>query len=126
MAFHVPERFRITKGRMGSAPEAGNNGAFQFRLRGGETVFAVASDGEGWEHVRVTFVGGIGTPRWKQMCEIKDIFWDAEDCVVQYHPPKSEYINNCPTCLHLWRPIGIEIPRPPVALVGITRKEMSW
>lgn len=37
----------------------------------------------------------------------------------QYHPPKSAYVNNHPNCLHLWRPIGIEMPRPPSIMVGI-------
>jgi hypothetical protein len=50
---------------------------------------------------------------------IKDIFWDEDDCVIQYHPPKEDYIDNHKFCLHLWRPIGVEIPRPPKIMVGI-------
>jgi hypothetical protein len=37
--------------------------------------------------------------------------------VIQYHPAKGEYVNRHETTLHLWRPIGKEIP-PPKELVG--------
>ena len=59
------------------------------------------------------------TPTWDEMCFVKDIFWDEEDLVVQYHPPKSEYVNNHEHVLHLWRPIGLQIPLPPSILTGI-------
>lgn len=70
-----------------------------------------------WEHVSISTQ--TRCPTWEEMCFVKDLFWDEEDCVVQYHPPKSDYINCHPRCLHLWRPIGLEIPRPPKILVGI-------
>lgn len=34
----------------------------------------------------------------------KDMFFKEDEIVVQYHPAKSEYVNNMPNCLHLWRP----------------------
>ena len=40
-----------------------------------------------------------------------------DETVVQYHPPKSDYVNNHPYCLHLWRPHSQEIPRPPKIFV---------
>jgi hypothetical protein len=52
------------------------------------------------------------------MCFIKDVFWDEEDVVIQYHPRKSEDVNRHENGLHLWRPVGKEIPTPPKALVG--------
>lgn len=52
------------------------------------------------------------------MCFIKDLFWDEDDTVIQFHPPRSEYVNCHPHCLHLWRPIGIEIATPPKWMVG--------
>lgn len=51
------------------------------------------------------------------MCYIKSLFWDDEEVVIQYHPKKSEYVNLHPYCLHLWKPIGIEIPTPPKEMV---------
>ena len=51
------------------------------------------------------------------MCEIKAMFFKLEECVIEYHPPKSNYVNKCETCLHLWRPIYEEIPMPPMMYV---------
>lgn len=116
MSFHVPEKYRVTTGRMASDASYGNNGAFVVPLKRGQQVFVVASDGMCWEHVSVSRKDRC--PTWEEMCQIKDIFWDAEDCVVQYHPAQSEYVNNHPYCLHLWRPVGQPIPTPPWWLVG--------
>lgn len=119
MAFHVPEQYRIT-GRVPLASTAaeGHNGAFRCRLStSGEVVTIIASDGEGWEHVSVSRTKRV--PSWAEMCEVKALFWDPEDCVVQFHPPASEYVNAHPNCLHLWRPTGaVVMPRPPRILVG--------
>lgn len=126
MAFKVPERFRVTSGPMAtSLAKHGNNGAFMIPLRdpnssGVKTVRVIASDGDGWEHVSVSFQSK--TPSWAVMCTIKDLFWGPEDCVVQYHPPHKDYVSDHPFCLHLWRPIGVNVPRPPTHLVGVGRK----
>lgn len=53
------------------------------------------------------------------MCKIKDLFWEAQDCVCQFHPPKTEYVNNHAGCLHLWKCIdGREFPTPDSIMVG--------
>lgn len=114
--FKVPEKFRLTKGVMGSTEAHGNNGAFLLEISGAP-VRVIASDGAGWEHVSVSLKDRC--PTWEEMYQVKALFWDDQDCVVQFHPPKSEYVNNHPYCLHLWRPIGVEIPLPPSLLVGI-------
>ena len=79
-------------------------------------IRVIASDGEGWEHVSVSLENRC--PTWDEMCIIKDIFWDNTDCVIQYHPPKSEYVNHHPFCLHLWRKIGSEFELPPSYMIG--------
>lgn len=76
----------------------------------------IFSDGDGWEHVSVSCQNRM--PNWPEMCFIKDLFWDSEDCVVQYHPPGSKYVNYHPLVLHLWRPVGKELPLPDPILVG--------
>ena len=61
-------------------------------------------------------------PDWDEMCKLKDMFFEEDECCVQYHPPKSEYVNNIPYCLHIWRPIEEytgKLPVPPSILVGI-------
>lgn len=120
--FKVPEKHRITTGtRWASYSTFGNNGAFFIPLSQRSEAWVIASDGEGWEHVSVHMLSdGIErTPTWAEMCRIKDIFWNDDDCVVQFHPPKSDYVNNHKHTLHLWRPIGKEILRPDAKLVGI-------
>lgn len=117
MAFQVPEKSRITTGRAASTAAFGNNGAFALRLKHGQAAFAIASDGAGWEHVSVSRTDRC--PTWEEMCQVKAMFWGEDDCVLQYHPPKSEYVNNHPYCLHLWRPIGVAVPMPDSILVGV-------
>lgn len=116
MTFKVPEKFRIKTGALASDDSLGNNGAFWLMLRHSQKVFAIASDMMGWEHVSVSRKDRV--PTWDEMCQVKALFWGDEDCVVQFHPPKSEYVNNHPFCLHLWRPVGSEFPLPPSIMVG--------
>ena len=111
--FRVPEKFRIKTGPLGSTKAYGNNGAFQLTV----DLFAIASDGEGWEHVSVSRKDR--TPTWEEMCTVKNLFWEDEDVVIQFHPAKSQYINNHPYCLHLWRRADAQYDLPPSCLVGI-------
>lgn len=118
MSFHVPNqyRFRDKSNPYGSDDSIGNYGAFYIPFES-QVLKVIASEGNGWEHVSVSLKNRC--PNWKEMCFIKDLFWDSEDTVIQYHPPKSQYINNFPYCLHLWRPINEKIPLPPQDLVGV-------
>ena len=104
------EPYRI-RGVYGTA-----EGAFQIR-RDGIPLKIIASCGMGWEHVSVSAPGRC--PTWGEMHHVKELFWSDDECVVQYHPPKEDYVNCHPFVLHLWRPNtpGVEIPRPPKALV---------
>ena len=104
-----------------------HNGMFKVFVKG-KGFFVIASNGGGWEHVSVSRSSGKAScPTWNEMCAIKDMFFDPEEAVVQYHPKKSEYVNNHNYCLHLWRPIFQELPTPPNYMVGvlahITHKE---
>jgi hypothetical protein len=84
----------------------------------------IASWGGGWDHVSVSLEHR--TPNWTEMSAVKDLFFYEEECVIQYHPPKSEYVNYHPFCLHLWRPQGKTIPLPPSIFVGPkTRDELQ-
>jgi hypothetical protein len=114
MTFRVPEKFRL---REYSSPEDGNNGAFSVQLAHGQRLFVVASDGGGWEHVSASRKDRL--PTWTEMCQLKSMFWDDCDVVMQLHPRRDEYVNNHPNCLHLWRPTDREIPTPPSIFVGV-------
>lgn len=114
MTFHVPEKYRVTQ--LGMPRGDQNNGWFVIPLKHGQKVNVIASNGMGWEHVSVSRKDRC--PLWEEMCQVKALFWDDDDCVVQFHPPRSEYVNNHPNCLHMWRPIGVSLPMPPSIMVG--------
>lgn len=94
----------------------GGSGEIHFHNWTGSVIW---SFGGGWEHVSVCPYKKHVTPSWDDMCRIKDMFWNDDECVVQYHPPKSEYVNNMGNCLHLWKPIGLKMPMPPSIFVGV-------
>lgn len=106
------DEFRITlHGEKGDS----SNGCFDLKIKG-EKYFVIASNGAGWEHVSISHEHKI--PSWSTMCILKDMFFHDEEAVMQLHPPKREYVNNFPNCLHLWKPIKKEIPLPNSLLVG--------
>ncbi|MBE0434833.1 MAG: hypothetical protein IBX56_03405 [Methylomicrobium sp.] len=118
MSFHVPNKYRINTGKLATTALDGNNGAFAVKsLKIRHELFCIASDGMGWEHVSVSTK--TRCPNWEEMNCIKNLFWDKEDTVIQFHPPESDYVNTHPYCLHLWRPINQQIPRPEWYLVGL-------
>lgn len=72
---------------------------------GGWTGSVIWSCEEGeWEHVSVCPYDHSIVPSWNDMCTLKDIFFDDEEVVLQFHPKKSQYVNIMENCLHLWRP----------------------
>jgi hypothetical protein len=132
MSFHAPNEFRVRSGDWASDDSIGACGAFvipnlpllrQMPSAGANhpdlALRAIADDELGWEHVSVSLARRC--PTWEEMCYVKGLFWDSEDCVMQLHPPQSDYVNCHPYCLHLWRPVGgAAIPVPPSFLVGPT------
>lgn len=128
MSFHVPNEWRVRTGDMGSHDAIGNMGAFVIPCRQtakGQIVLApkgnyypltcIASDQAGWEHV--SFRHERRVPTWEEACFIKALFWDPDDCVVQYHPPEENYVNVHANVLHLWKPTGFPFPMPPQWMV---------
>lgn len=79
----------------------------------------IMSWGAGWEHCSVSMP--TRCPSWEQMCSIKELFWNDDECCIEYHPAKKDYINNHPYCLHIWKPIKEEIPMPPSIMVGLKK-----
>lgn len=83
------------------------------------------SNGMGWEHVSITIQTTIPKrkvercPTWEEMCFVKNYFWEKDEVVIQYHPAESDYVSMHPYCLHLWKPIGIELPTPNPLMVGV-------
>lgn len=105
----------------------GFNGMFRFVVKS-QTVRCVASDGAGWRHVSVSIEYSDKTPDWDTMCRVKDLFFEDTDWVVQFHPPKKEYVNLHPGCLHLWQYIGggpFQMPTPHHLLVGPKQRDIT-
>jgi hypothetical protein len=118
--FTMLNRHRVRTGPFASTDDYGFNGCFQLWMNGNR-INIITSDGEGWQHVSVSFFDQrTRTPSWELMCQVKDLFFEPEDTVIQFHPPHSQYVNNHSGCLHLWRCTdGREFPLPPSELVGI-------
>lgn len=115
---------RVREGAFGSDDSFGCNGAFCLWIDG-QRVKIIASDGMGWKHISVSLQDNPkATPRWDLMCKVKDLFFEPEEIAIQIHPAKSEYINNHPGCLHLFRCTdGREQPLPPIWMIGL--KELN-
>lgn len=115
------ETGRVRHGYLASDPSFGMTGAFFVHGPCGAELKIIASDAtmmevcEGWEHVSVSTERR--PPNWQEMSFVKDLFWGENECILQFHPPRSKYVNNHPFCLHLWKP-PFEVPLPPVGLVG--------
>lgn len=119
MTFEKVEKYRADH-PLGFEHKPGDNYGW-FKLHNpsnGHALFVMAapSDSE-WQHVSVS--RRFECPNWDDMCFVKSMFWGPEDCVVQFHPPESDYVNMAKTCLHLWSWKGGEFPRPPSILVGL-------
>lgn len=108
------KKARIRKGRMATDDSYGNNGLFLFKIKK-NILRVVASDELGWDHVSVSLSGRC--PTWREMCIIKDLFFEPEETVIQFHPPESVYVNENPYTLHLWRNQIEIIELPPVYMV---------
>lgn len=75
----------------------------------------VWSWGDSWDHVSVSFRNRC--PTWDEMCRIKDMFFYEDECCVEYHPAKRDYVNIHPYCLHIWRRQDDYMPMPPMYMV---------
>ena len=121
----IVEKARVRDGDFGTHPGT-RFGAFFIRCKAtGEMLTLIVGDGSDWkecgfsepiwEHVSVSCERRC--PTWQEMAFIKDLFFAPEECVVQFHPPKSKYVNKHQYVLHLWRMIGQNFPMPPIDCV---------
>lgn len=128
MKIHLPaivEHAREQSGAYASLPYSGPNGRFRIECNG-VMLLVLASNGMGWEHVSVSVLTGKKRcPTWEEMVFIKDLFWDPEEIVVQFHPRHSMYVNFHPYVLHLWRETGKDFNAPPSILVGPRMRHRS-
>lgn len=119
------------KGRMKSGPYASNYrdrfGAFQLLCPRGGLLKVIASAGDEpseddlfpngtrWDHVSVSLKDR--TPTWEEMAWVKTLFFEEEEAAIEFHPPKSVYVNDTATVLHIWKPLDFAIVLPPTICV---------
>lgn len=118
--------YRVRTGQLRSTDDCGGTGCFVVPGPHHRTLRIVSSDGtdgSNWEHVSASCPKG--TPSWAEMTFVKRLFWEDEECVMQLHPPQSQYVNMHPYVLHLWRPLQAEIPQPPGIMVGLPGIELD-
>lgn len=114
---------KMMKQIMKDVPEDVFPTSYAFPYSESVTLLAIVSSSFGWEHVSVspripaTMDPKGRTPRWEEMCFIKEKFWGDDEMVVQYHPAKKDYVNNHPDVLHMWKPVDKDYPTPPKELV---------
>jgi hypothetical protein len=127
-SFEHLSKFRVREGVLKSTDAFERCGAFDIPFKNNLILIQViATDGQSeeyqtnWEHVsakaRIKGAPIWRTPTWEEMCFIKDLFWDSNETVIQYHPAESNYINVHPAVLHLWKPTKEIIPMPPLECV---------
>jgi hypothetical protein len=93
------------------APQPESGGYFKV-----DRLHIIASWDLGWDHVSVSL--NDRCPTWDEMEKVKRLFFRDHETAFQLHVPTQEHINIHPYCLHLWRPHGVAIPRPPQAMVA--------
>lgn len=108
------DRWRIIIPELGRGDEL--SGAFEMPSPLMGKLRVIASGYDGWDHVSVSLPGR--TPTWSEMEHVKRLFFRPEACCMQLHVPEVAHLSVHPHCLHIWRPHGVEIPRPPAEFVA--------
>lgn len=124
--FRDAEEFRVRDGSLFHTKPGARAGLFIIKQETFQ-IRMIVDDGvgseSGWEHVSVSCKGKYPDgykdilPPWDCMKMVKMMFWEDEECVLQFFPPQSVYKDDNPSVLHLWRQVGINHPTPPLDLV---------
>lgn len=85
------------------SPFSDLSGYIDLKSTGRRCCFEADFKAGGFEHVSISIYGSRKLPTWEEMSEVKEIFWEDEEEVVQIHPKMSSYVNIVEV-LHLWRP----------------------
>jgi hypothetical protein len=109
------EKFRVLDNpKINAFYTAQTEGSIEGSFRipyGNKKLFVIAGCALDWDHVSVSL--RHRTPTWAEMVWIKNLFFEPEELVIQFHPPQKQYINCAKHVLHIWRPWQQEIKLPP-------------
>jgi len=115
---HLPN-LRVANFLETPGEEGGISGRYVIPMARGVLLQVIACDAEGWEHVSVTVLTHRSRcPTWEEMERVRELFWRDDETVMQLSVPRADHINAHPYCLHWWKPIDAEIPRPPSNMVA--------
>lgn len=128
-------KLRVKTGPMKSPDSFGFTGAFVIpSCFKGEVLGVVSSDGSDWlelklplpifEHVSVSVRRFERLPTWEEMDLVKNIFWDKDEVVVQFHVNNRNKVDNKPV-LHLWKMKNSEYVLPPSICLGFTDEQLQ-
>jgi len=73
------------------------------------------NDGRDWYHVSFSYPDRL--PNWEATKEVKALFVGDERTAVQIFPPRKQWVNIHPFCLHLWCCLSEDII-PEMAVAG--------
>ncbi len=125
----VPEESRIKNGGAYATTKLdGNNGMFLIPCKKKNKdntmnhyfLCVVVTDGTGWENTMISIMNKDGkrSLRWPtadEIVQVKNIFWDPQDTVLQFMPSITDPQNvpQVPYTIYLWRPKLAIMPKPP-------------
>lgn len=92
-------------------------GAFAIRSAGdGAELRVIAASGMGWD--RVSLGRADRCPDWAETDQLKRMLFRDGEAAMQMHVPVADHISHHPRCLHLWRPLDLDILLPPSLMVA--------
>jgi hypothetical protein len=115
----IPQQFpssvRLIKQGLDGAAYRVQNG----RFAGLKVIVSVAIEGDGkaWLHVSCSRRDRL--PSWEDLKFVKETFIGESNYAYQIFPPKSQYVNIHPYCLHLYHCLE-EAPLPEFSFLGLT------
>ncbi len=96
--------FRRVHPTLGDSALGADYGYFEVPAERGTLRVISSGAGSKWEHVSVSLADRC--PTWDEMQRVKELFWDDDETVLQFHPASAAYVNTHPHCLHLWKVCG--------------------
>jgi hypothetical protein len=83
-------------------------------------MMVMAASGLGWDHVSVSRKNRC--PNWLELEYVYRMFFREDETAIEYHVPMGDHVNQHPYCLHLWRSLDHEMPRPPSIMIGFQKQ----
>jgi hypothetical protein len=104
------------------SPDCERVGRYELGLPGkGYVVIISGTVKEGRRWVHLSFSRGDRVPDWEELKAIKGRFLGDEASAIQVFPPKSQWVNVHPYCLHLWQCVdGDPLPDFREQIGGVT------